>query len=355
MARGFAAYRSRSSYHAFGRRCSWAGEGKGGMDRGALFKIKTLEMQNVLLSCIADAVEGIQQAYKASILHRDLSAGNIMIVKDKETKESRGILIDWDICLLWREHGGEARSGRTGTWAFISAKILQNESPTITHTLWDVIESAFWVFVYEALLYLKHDKDPRLLYEEMQAIFSHNTRLLRGPVVGGYGKMSVLTFCALDESCLGLTQFEKLGVNKLLDQLGKVFKERYRKNRKISINLDDPDETWFSDRLREAAMKMEPLCITPTGLKSPTNDSNPPDDPQTWESATISDSKMDYFLTPPDRDPTMSTTVWVYPASEITRYIDSFLGKRRRCVGESEDEEEGEEQEQEEPVSKRRK
>ncbi|KAF8811768.1 hypothetical protein BYT27DRAFT_7088791, partial [Phlegmacium glaucopus] len=66
-----------------------------------------------LLSCIADAVEGAQQAYKAGILHRDLSAGNIMIVKDKETKEWRGVLIDWDMCLLWRKHEGEPRSGRT--------------------------------------------------------------------------------------------------------------------------------------------------------------------------------------------------------------------------------------------------
>ncbi|KAF8811764.1 hypothetical protein BYT27DRAFT_7183561 [Phlegmacium glaucopus] len=55
--------------------------------------------------------------------------------------------------------------------------------------------------------------------------------------------------------------------------------ERYLKNGKPSFNLDDPNETWFSERLREAATKMEPLCITPTGFKSPINDSNPPDGP----------------------------------------------------------------------------
>ncbi|KAF8801964.1 hypothetical protein BYT27DRAFT_7197678 [Phlegmacium glaucopus] len=211
----------------------------------------------VLLSCIADAVEGVQHAYKAGILHRNLSAGNIMIVKDKETQESRGILIDWDMCLLWRKHGGEPRSGRTGTWAFISVQILKNEDLIVTHTLWDDIESAFWVFIHGALLYLKHDKDPRLLYDEMEAIFS---------VVGGDSKMGVFAFCTLDQSHFGITQFEKPGVNKLLDQLGKVFIERYPKSTKTPFNLDDPDETWFSERLREAAMKMEPLCITPTGL-----------------------------------------------------------------------------------------
>ncbi|KAF8800893.1 hypothetical protein BYT27DRAFT_7069812, partial [Phlegmacium glaucopus] len=118
--------------------------------------LSTFVWCKLLPSCIADAVEGAQQAYKAGILHRDISSGNIMIVKDKETKEWRGVLIDWDMCLLWRKHGGEPHSGHTGTWAFIPAKILQNKGPTVIHTLWDDIESAFWVFIHEALLYLNH-------------------------------------------------------------------------------------------------------------------------------------------------------------------------------------------------------
>ncbi|KAF8798528.1 hypothetical protein BYT27DRAFT_7122791, partial [Phlegmacium glaucopus] len=118
--------------------------------------LSTFVWCKVLLSCIADAVEGAQQAYRAGILHPISAPATLMVVKDKETQEWRGILIDWDMCLLWRKHAGEPRSGRTGTWAFISVQILQNEGPTVTHTLWDDIESAFWVFVYEALLYLKH-------------------------------------------------------------------------------------------------------------------------------------------------------------------------------------------------------
>ena len=62
-----------------------------------------------LTTCIPAA----QEAYNAGILHRDLSAGNIMITKDKDTKEWRGLLIDWDMCLLWRKHEGEPRTGRT--------------------------------------------------------------------------------------------------------------------------------------------------------------------------------------------------------------------------------------------------
>ena len=72
--------------------------------------LSTFTWCKVLLSCIADVVEGryfirsflleilmvlpaAQNAYKV-ILHRDLSAGNIMIVKDKEMQEWRGVLID---------------------------------------------------------------------------------------------------------------------------------------------------------------------------------------------------------------------------------------------------------------------
>ena len=86
-----------------------------------------------------------------------------------------------------------------------------------------------------------------------------------------------------DLSTVVITDFEKPCVNQLLNDLSKIFfvPSRYHDLKAYSShNLDDPDEKCFSDRLREAAMKTEPLCITPTGLKSPTNDSNPPSNRQ---------------------------------------------------------------------------
>ena len=68
-----------------------------------------------------------------------------------------------------------------------------------------------------------------------------------------------------------LYQYQKPGVNDLLNALGRVFNDRYRADNQPSLNSDDPDETWFAGRLREAVMNMEPLCITPTALKSPNN------------------------------------------------------------------------------------
>ncbi|KAF8800025.1 hypothetical protein BYT27DRAFT_7119028 [Phlegmacium glaucopus] len=161
--------------------------------------LSTFTRCKVLLSCIADAVEAAQQAYKAGIPHRNLSTGSIMIVEDKETQARRGILIDWDMCLLRRQRKGKPRTGRIGTWAFTSAQILENEG-TITHTLWDDIESAFWVLIHGALLYLKHLMHPRILSKQMRAIFSDWTFLRPGLVVGGHEKVKVLLFCSIGRS-----------------------------------------------------------------------------------------------------------------------------------------------------------
>jgi hypothetical protein len=214
------------------------------------------------------------------------------------------------------------------------------------------MESAFWVLLYEVLLYLKHTMDPFVLYEQIQLIFSKNTRLQDGSVVGGREKLNVLRACSVDESDW-VVNLEKPGVNEFLNEVGKVFHRRYRKVKDLRFNLDDPDDPWFRNHLRDAASKMEPHCITPTGLKSPTNDSNPPDDPKEWEPASVNDSKIDYYLMPLAGNPENSTNVQRRQESEITsgriHGLDGSLlslGKRSH-ISEPADEEE-------EPSSKRR-
>jgi len=155
--------------------------------------LSTFSWCKVLLSCIADAVEVTQQVYNASILHHDLNSGNIMIVRDNKTQEWRGLLIDWDMCL--RKHEDGSCTGRTGTWAFLPARLIPSDNtPNNTpeshmHTPWDDIESAFWVLVYEALLYLKY-RDHSVHYI-MHLIFFEHIRLTTGLVVGRGQKMNV--------------------------------------------------------------------------------------------------------------------------------------------------------------------
>jgi hypothetical protein len=82
------------------------------------------------------------------------------------------------------------------------------------------------------------------------------------------------------------------------------------------------EDTWFSNSLRDVAMKMVPLCITPTGLKSSTNNSKPLNDPCEWEPVSISDSKMDYYLMSLSGNPENSSKVQMCQASKI---ISGFI------------------------------
>ena len=145
-----------------------------------------------------------------------------------------------------------------GTWAFISARLLQSPNP-VGHTLRDDMESAFWVLVYEVSLYLKHSMDPLILFEQMQLIFSKNSRLKDGSVVGGREKRNLLSHCSHNLTTQLLTPFEKPGVNTLLNELGNVFdKHYYTQPNEPHPNFDDPDEKWFPNFLRQTSSRMEP-------------------------------------------------------------------------------------------------
>jgi RIO-like serine/threonine protein kinase len=47
--------------------------------------------------CILTHVTAHEQALRAGVLHRDISAGNIMIVDEAKSTIEFGMLIDWDL------------------------------------------------------------------------------------------------------------------------------------------------------------------------------------------------------------------------------------------------------------------
>ncbi|KAG9317721.1 hypothetical protein JVU11DRAFT_1937 [Chiua virens] len=109
--------------------------------------IYEFECTKQLVTGVFDALEAHSHAFeKAKILHRDISAGNIIL-----TDDGRGLLIDWELAKLVSDIGSR-RPDRTGTWQFMSAKLL--EDPTKLHELSDDLESFLHVLAWITLRYL---------------------------------------------------------------------------------------------------------------------------------------------------------------------------------------------------------
>ncbi|KAF8176473.1 hypothetical protein BJ912DRAFT_699372 [Pholiota molesta] len=113
------------------------------------------ESSHQFISAIADAMEAHDGAFfDCRVLHRDISVGNIII-----TDEGSGLLIDWDLCLKLDDDNPSPiprRPTRTGTWQFMSAKLLKNSSTRHTHL--DDRESAFYVLLWVALRYTQTER-----------------------------------------------------------------------------------------------------------------------------------------------------------------------------------------------------
>jgi hypothetical protein len=105
----------------------------------------------------------------------------------------------------------------------------------------------------------------------------------------------VLIFCAIRRKHKILPQFRIPGLNAALEDLGGVFDFRYQPE---ESEVAPPDQERFPELLRETALGMEPLCVTPTGLVSPTNDSEPPADPEEWQAAEADTGKTDFYRMP---------------------------------------------------------
>ncbi|KAF9222731.1 hypothetical protein BS17DRAFT_657766, partial [Gyrodon lividus] len=97
-----------------------------------------------LVQAVRDALVAHQRAFELGILHRDISAGNIVIVF------GRGILIDWDLAKEVSQLGPR-QTTRTGTWQFMSTKLVEDR--TASHGIADNMESALYVVLWTALMF----------------------------------------------------------------------------------------------------------------------------------------------------------------------------------------------------------
>ncbi|KAG6812335.1 hypothetical protein H0H87_009870, partial [Tephrocybe sp. NHM501043] len=130
--------------------------------------LNTFRNSKQLLQVVYDAFKAHRQACEeAQILHRDISAGNILI-----DEHGRGILIDWDLA----KHFKDLQSARNheitvrrplpdvllyshqllqGTWQFMSSQLLLGNHTV--HTIQDDMESFVYVVLYHGLRYLEHN------------------------------------------------------------------------------------------------------------------------------------------------------------------------------------------------------
>ncbi|KAI0090919.1 hypothetical protein BDY19DRAFT_664088 [Irpex rosettiformis] len=117
----------------------------------------------VMIAAVYHALEAHHDAWvKADILHRDISANNIMLIVNQDAHDDvsvsvRGMLIDWDLSKHRDDLKNEAtQAGRSGTWAFMSAISLQY--PLKPNELADDLESFIHVVTYLSLQWHHHDQ-----------------------------------------------------------------------------------------------------------------------------------------------------------------------------------------------------
>ncbi|KAI0292370.1 kinase-like domain-containing protein [Multifurca ochricompacta] len=150
--------------------------------------LSTFKSTRQLCEVIRDAIVAHSAAYeRAQILHRDVSAGNILI-----TEEGTGMLIDWDLSKQVHKgvEEGPRQHSRTGTWQFISISRLREPRYT-AHEVSDDLESFFWVLLYQIARcrnILKID-----VSNDMQEVFDDYIKLSHDRLVrGGRGKLICL-------------------------------------------------------------------------------------------------------------------------------------------------------------------
>ncbi|RDB30048.1 hypothetical protein Hypma_013882 [Hypsizygus marmoreus] len=172
-----------------------------------------------LVTAARDALRALAAAFHtANILHRDISCGNILIVR------TGGLLIDWDMAKrvpaakpqMADDPNKPANSNatdvdvktsprqieRSGTWQFISVRLLVPLTSDVPpHALADDMESLLHVLNWVAMRYMPHNLTPGVLSDDLQNIFDHYS-IVGKEVRGGAGKRNFLL--GRDISTIGL-------------------------------------------------------------------------------------------------------------------------------------------------------
>ncbi|GJJ10083.1 hypothetical protein Clacol_004309 [Clathrus columnatus] len=129
--------------------------------------LTTFSSTKLLVTVVHQALIAHKEAYeKADILHRDISANNILIYK------GQALLIDWDLSKNEKDPKQAREAERTGTWQFTAACLLSSKTVG-PHTRTDDIESFIYVLTWVAFKYASHSMSKPLLTGFLRNVFDY--------------------------------------------------------------------------------------------------------------------------------------------------------------------------------------
>ncbi|EIW59668.1 uncharacterized protein TRAVEDRAFT_71650 [Trametes versicolor FP-101664 SS1] len=150
------------------------------------YGISTIKGTEELLHATYDAFTAMRDAHaKDSRIHRDISVGNIILVKEPGQDIRRGYLIDWEASSVIDATGESLQPGRAGTWHFMSWRMLDRVHANSKHTFLDDMESLVHLVLYCALLYLSHALEKEALLQAFHEYFEAMGGVPPGPAHGG--------------------------------------------------------------------------------------------------------------------------------------------------------------------------
>ncbi|OSD02406.1 hypothetical protein PYCCODRAFT_1459093 [Trametes coccinea BRFM310] len=185
---------------------------------------QTLRGTEELLYGTHDALTAMKDAYTMdSRIHRDLSVGNIILVKEPDRMVRKGYLIDWEASDRVDDGGEALHAGRA-----VNGK----------HTLADDLEALLYVVLYCGLYYLPHNHSIEEVEGVRQQFFEWYIRWPGDILHGGVGKLAN----AEDRLFTDHLHFESAALDEWLQTVMDFHCRRLG-------SKEAPDDMWTIDKL----------------------------------------------------------------------------------------------------------
>ncbi|RPD52760.1 hypothetical protein L226DRAFT_603105 [Lentinus tigrinus ALCF2SS1-7] len=151
-----------------------------------------------LVTAILNCIQAHEQACKAGYIHRDISAGNILLCKSKSGKWL-GMLNDWELAAKYIMGEGiqvNAALGEcAGTWQFLSVNCLLDKHRIID--IPDDLESIFHVLLHFAVRFLPHNIKDDAVQLFLRRYFDDYSHSYHGPT-SSPAKLAAMTNGEID-------------------------------------------------------------------------------------------------------------------------------------------------------------